>query len=135
VKKLNLPGLVIVLLFITALTQYADTKRNEAKQDTTKAHTSAKHKITVTGCLQNGDKPGDFLITGNDGNTWDVGSSTFRLDQLVGSKLTISGTPRRDAKVHEKKASKEGEIEKAAKKERVRDLRPTSIKLLSDSCK
>jgi hypothetical protein len=49
----------------------------------------------------------------------------------VGHQVTVTGSPTREAKAEEKK---EGQVEKAAGKEELGELRVTSFKMVSQSC-
>jgi len=75
-----------ILVSVTALAQDA-TKQDDTKQDSAKAapekqeQKAANHMRTVTGCLQKGDEPGEFSITGEDGKSWDLRSSAVKLDE------------------------------------------------------
>jgi lipid-binding SYLF domain-containing protein len=89
---------------------------------------------TVTGCLQRGDEPGEFSITGEDGKSWGLRSSSVKLDQHVGHQVTVAGTPARETKAEENKEQKEGQVEKASSKDEYRDLRVTTLKMVSDTC-
>jgi len=110
---------------------------DQAKQDSTKAvaqenqEKSASQTKTVTGCLQKGDQPDQFSITGEDGKSWDLRSSTVKLADHVGHQVTVTGSPTRETKAEEKK---EGQVEKAAGKEELGELRVTSLKMVSQSC-
>jgi lipid-binding SYLF domain-containing protein len=92
------------------------------------------HTKTVTGCLQKGDEPGEFSITGEDGKSWGLRSSSVKLDQHVGHQVTVAGTPARETKTEENKEQKEGQVEKASSKDEYRDLRVTTLKMVSDTC-
>ncbi len=138
-KKLILVSIVLALLVsLTALAQ--DTTKpsdDQAKQDNTKAapqesqEKSASKTKTVTGCLQKGDQPDEFSITGEDGKSWDLRSSTVKLAEHVGHQVTVTGSPTREAKAEEKK---EGQVENAARREELGELRVTSLKMVSQSC-
>ncbi len=138
-KRLMLVSIVLALLVsLTALAQ--DTTKssdNQAKQDNTKAapqesqEKSASNTKTVIGCLQKGDQPDQFSITGEDGKSWDLRSTTVKLADHVGHQVTITGSPTREAKAEEKK---EGQVENAAQKEALGELRVTSLKMISPSC-
>jgi len=99
-------------------------REDQAKQDYIKAK-------TVTGCLQKGDQPDQFSITGEDGKSWDLRSNTVKLADHVGHQVTVTGSPTREAKAEEKK---EGQVEKAAGKEELGELRVTNLKMVSQSC-
>jgi SH3 domain-containing YSC84-like protein 1 len=92
------------------------------------------HTKTVTGCLQKGDEPGEFSITGEDGKSWGLRSSSVKLDQHVGHQVTVTGTAARETKAEQNKEKKEGQVEKASSKEEYRDLRVTTLKMVSDTC-
>ncbi|MGA2859516.1 MAG: hypothetical protein ABSE40_21825 [Candidatus Sulfotelmatobacter sp.] len=138
-KKLMLFSIVLALFVsLTALAQ--DTTKpsdDQAKQDNTKAapqenqEKSASQTKTVTGCLQKGDQPNQFSITGEDGKSWDLRSSTVKLADHVGHQVTITGSITREAKAEEKK---EGQVENAAEKKELGELRVTSLKMVSQSC-
>jgi hypothetical protein len=140
VKKLMLVSLALALLVsLTALAQ--DTTKpsdDQAKQDNTKAapqenqeQKSASQTKTVTGCLQKGNEPNEFSITGEDGQSWDLYSSKVKLADHVSHQVTVTGPITREAKAE---PNKEGQAEKAAGKEEVGELRVTSLKMVSQTC-
>jgi hypothetical protein len=138
-KRLILVSIVLALLVsLTALAQNT-TKPNDdqAKQDNAKAapqenqEKATSETKTVTGCLQKGDQPDQFSITGEDGKSWDLRSSTVKLADHIGHQVTVTGSPTREAKAEEKK---EGQVENAARKEELGELRVTSLKMVSQSC-
>ena len=113
----------IVLALLVSLTALA--------QDTTKPTDDQSKTKAVTGCLQKGDQPDQFSITGEDGKSWDLRSSTVKLAEHVGHQVTVTGSPTRETKAEEKK---EGQIENAAGKEQFGELRVVSLKMVSQSC-
>src|SRR5712692_1455049 len=92
---------------------------------------SAGGETTVTGCLQKGDEADEFSITGEDGKTWGLRSSTVKLDQHLGHKVTVTGSSTHESKAEEKK---EGQVEKASSKEEYGDLDVSSLKMVSSTC-
>ena len=88
-------------------------------------------KTTVTGCLQKGDEPGEYSITGEDGKTYGLRSKAVNLSQHLGHKVTITGTLRPESAEKEK-----GEAEQHEKKEAAEagDIRVTDLKMVSDKC-
>ena len=56
----------------------------------------------VTGCLSKGDSAREFLLTGNDGSTWEVKSSRVALGKHVGHLITATGVVSH-AKMHNMK--------------------------------
>jgi hypothetical protein len=130
---------LLLALFVplTALAQSTPKPTDDqAKQDTSKtapetADKSASKTIAVTGCLQKSDQPEQFAITGEDGKTWDLRSTTVKLAAHVGHQVTLTGSPLRETKAEEKK---EGQVENAAGKQELGELRVTSVKMVSQSC-
>ena len=93
------------------------------------------HSQTVTGCLQKADASGEFSITGEDGKTWELRSTTVKLDQHLGHKVTVTGsTTHESAKTEKAEEKKEGQVENAGTKEEFADITVTSLKMVSDSC-
>src|SRR4029077_6377276 len=93
-------------------------------------------KVTVTGCLQKSDSPDEFAITGKNGKTWELRSKTVKLDEHVGHTVTVTGVRHHESKAEEAKEVKvEGKESKEAEAKEAGDLRVTSLKMVSDSCK
>jgi hypothetical protein len=114
----------IVLALLVSLTALA--------QDTTAKPSDDQSKTkAVTGCLQKGDQADLFSITGENGKSWDLRSSTVKLDEHIGHQVTVTGSPTREAKAEEKK---EGQVENAARKEALGELRVTDLKMVSPNC-
>ena len=93
---------------------------------------SAAGKTTVTGCLQKGDEPGEYSITGEDGKTYGLRSKAVNLSQHLGHKVTFTGTLRAESAEKEKGEAEEHEKREAAE---AGDIRVTSLKMVSDTCK
>jgi len=99
-----------------------------------KAEKSA-HTQSVTGCLQKGDEAGEFSITGEDGKTWGLRSTSVKLDEHLGHKVTVTGSTTHETKAQEKaEEKKEGQVENAASKAEYADLTVTSLKMVSETC-
>ena len=109
-----------------------DTAKTNAQEK--QAEKPAKGTMTVTGCLQKGDEVGEFSIAGEDGKVWGLRSSTVKLEDHLGHKVTVAGTASGESKAEAKKEKKEGEVENASQKEEYRDLSVTSLKMISDTC-
>jgi len=114
----------IVLALLVSLTALAQDTAAKPSDDQSKTK-------AVTGCLQKGDQADLFSITGEDGKSWDLRSATVKLDEHVGHKVTVTGSPTREAKAEEKK---EGQVENAARKEALGELRVTDLKMVSPNC-
>ena len=91
----------------------------------------------VTGCLSKGDSAHEFLLTGNDGSTWEVRSSRVPLAEHVGHTVTATGVVS-NAKMHNlKEDAKEAAKDSGMKKSDAEHghMTITEVKMVSDSCK
>ncbi len=118
IAKLAFWLIPIVCLSLGPITLTAQDKKAEKSQ-------------TVTGCLQKGDEAGEFAIKGEDGKTWGLRSTSVKLDEHIGHKVTITGSTTHETKAEEKK---EGQVENAGSKAEYADLTVTSLKMVSDTC-
>jgi hypothetical protein len=92
--------------------------------------------IKVTGCLQKGDAADEFAITGENGKTWELRSTSVKLGDHVGHTVTITGERRHETKAEEAKEEKSVPKEsKEAEAKEAGDLRVTSLDMVSESCK
>ena len=119
----------ILFVSLCPLVMHAQETAGQEKKEEKRAQ---KPLQNVTGCLQKGDEAGEFFITGEDGKTWGLRSSSVKLNEHVGHKVTVTGSTTRESKAEEKR---EGKAEKAAGKEEYGDLRVTSLKMISETCK
>ncbi len=111
----------------------------QAQEPAAPAKTTAKPThptTTVTGCLQKGDEADEFAITGENGKTWELRSRTVKLAEHVGHTVTITGVRHHETKAEEAKEAKtETKESKEAEAKEAGDLRVTSLKMVSDTCK
>ena len=131
-KKLLLVGFACTL-FVSLTAMGQTTKPDDPAAKPAPKMAAAAKETTVTGCLQKGDEAGEFAITGEDGKLFGLRSTTVKLEEHVGHKVTVAGTST-EAKADATKEKKEGTVEKAAAKEDIKDLNVTSLKMVSDSC-
>ena len=91
----------------------------------------------VTGCLSKGDSAKEFLLTGNDGSTWEVRSSKVALAEHVGHTVTatgvVSNATAHNVKEDAKDVAKDSGITKTNAEHG--HLTVTAVKMVSDSCK
>jgi hypothetical protein len=99
------------------------------------AKSEAKGNVTVTGCLQRGDDAGEFSIVARDGKTWDIHSTTLKLDSHLGHTVTVTGPRTQESKVQEKADEKREGVVRASSKEEYADLGVTGLKMVSETCK
>jgi SH3 domain-containing YSC84-like protein 1 len=123
--------------FLATLTKYTGAGKAEGEAVAarrTSPHNSVVHTKSVTGCLQAGDQPGQFSLTGTDGKVWALKSNAVKLDAHVGHEVTATGYAR-ETKRQESTQSKEGQVEQAASREDYGDLRVANLKMVSDNCR
>ena len=91
----------------------------------------------VTGCLSKGHSADEFLLTGNNGSTWEVRSGRVALADHVGHTVTATGVVT-NAKMHNlKEDAKDAAKDSGMKKtnDEHGHLTVTQVKMVSDSCK
>jgi hypothetical protein len=123
------------LISVSAFAQYGQESNAKPTAQESQEEKSAQGAKTVTGCLQKGDEPDEFSIKGEDGKVWGLKSSSVKLEEHLGHKVSVTGSVSEESKAEEKREKKEGEVEKAANKEEYGDIRVTALKMISDSCK
>ena len=91
----------------------------------------------VTGCLSKGDSASEFLLTGNDGSTWEVRSSRVPLAEHVGHTVTATGVVANATMHNMKEDAKEAAKDSGIKKSDTEHghMTVTKVKIVSDSCK
>jgi hypothetical protein len=101
---------------------------------------AAKEKAAVrdvTGCLAKGDSAKEFMLTGNDGSTWEVRSSKVDLAEHVGHTVTATGVVSNATAHNLKEDAKDAAKDSGMKKTDAEHghLTVTEVKMVSDSCK
>jgi hypothetical protein len=91
----------------------------------------------VTGCLSKGDSAKEFLLTGNDGSTWEVRSSKVALAEHVGHTVTATGVVSNATAHNMKEDAKEAAKDSGMTKTNAEHghLTITKVTMVSDSCK
>ena len=91
----------------------------------------------VTGCLSKGDDAKEFLLTGNDGSTWEVRSSKVALSKHVGHTVTATGVVSNATMHNMKEDAKDAAADTGAKKDNAEHghLKVTSIHSVGGSCR
>jgi hypothetical protein len=99
----------------------------------------AKEKADVrdiTGCLSKGDSANEFLLTGDDGSTWEVRSSKIALAEHVGHTVTATGVVS-NARMHNMKEDAKDVAKDSGMKKSAAEhghMKITDVKMVSDSC-
>jgi hypothetical protein len=93
----------------------------------------AASKETATGCLQKGDEANGYTLTTDDGKIWELQSTKVKLADHVGHKVTVMGAAAKGSDAMEKK--KESSETKETEGKEHGDLKVSSLKMVSESCK
>ena len=90
----------------------------------------------VTGCLSKGDSAKEFLLTGNDGSTWEVRSSRVDLAEHVGHTVTATGVVSNATMHNMKEDAKDAAKDSGMKTSGAEHghMKITDVKMVSDSC-
>ena len=91
----------------------------------------------VTGCLSKGDSAKEFVLTGNDGSTWEVQSGKVALAEHIGHTVTATGVVSNATMHNLKEDAKDAAKDSGATKtnDEHGHLTVTQVKMVSDSCK
>ncbi len=119
--------LCVVLAGLTsawALAQDTDAKSKDAVR-------------TITGCLTNGDSANEYLLTGNDGSTWEIhANNSVDLASHVGHTVAAKGVVS-NAKMHDmKEDAKDAAHDSGMKKSNTEHghLEVTHVRMVGESC-
>ena len=105
-------------------------------QDASSQSNSKSNVRTITGCLSQGDNANEFLLTGNDGSTWEVRSDKVTLAGHVGHTIAATGVVSH-AKAHNlKEDAKQAGADTGAVKQHAEHghMTITDVRMVSDSC-
>ena len=92
---------------------------------------------TITGCLTQGDNASEFLLTGRDGSTWEVRSSSVSLADHVGHEIQATGVVKNAAAHNMKEDAKDAASDAHMKKDNSEHghMTVTEVQMVSHSCK
>jgi hypothetical protein len=93
----------------------------QAPTEHPKHHGMKGSHVTVTGCLQKGDEANEYAITGEDGKKYGLRSTTVKLGDHVGHKVTVTGRVKKEAEKNEPSGESA-------------DLTVTKLQMVSESC-
>jgi hypothetical protein len=119
--------LVVILLAISVCWSMAQDSGDKGKADTR----------TVTGCLSQGDNANQFMLTGEDGSSWDVRSDSVDLSKHVGHEVEATGAVDHSKMHNMKEDAKDAAQDSGVKKNNTEHghLTVTDVRMVSDSCK
>ena len=102
--------------------------------------TDAKSKgevRSITGCLSKGDSTNEFLLTANDGSTWEVrGNNSVDLASHVGHTIEAKGVVSH-AKMHNMKEDAKDAAKDSGMKKNSSEhghLKVTDVRMVGESC-
>lgn len=135
ISKLSVLLIAAFFVALCPLAAQAQDATPQEGQQTTAQKPMHHHSMEVTGCLQKGDEAGEYMITGEDGKTYDLRSHAVKLSEHVGHKVTITGVRHHETKseeANEEKTEKD-QGNKAGATDHP-DLTVTRLKMISETC-
>jgi hypothetical protein len=128
--KLKMSSLLLglVLVVFTSLATFA--------QDADSASKSKSNARTITGCLSKGDSAKEFLLTANDGSTWEVRSDAVSLADHVGQTVAATGVVKNATAHNLKEDAKDAATDAHMKKDNAEHghMTITGVKTVDESC-
>lgn len=127
--KLHRVLLCLILVGLAASWAVAEDESSDSK--------SKSEVRTITGCLTKGDSADEFLLTANDGSTWEIhNSSAVNLASHVGQTISAKGVVSH-AKMHNmKEDAKDMAKDTGMKKDNTEHghFKVTDVTTVSESC-
>lgn len=127
--KLQRVLLCMILVGLAASWAVAEDESSDSK--------SKSEVRTITGCLTKGDSADEFLLTANDGSTWEIhNSSAVNLARHVGQTISAKGVVSH-AKMHNmKEDAKDMAKDTGMKKDNTEHghFKVTDVTTVSESC-
>jgi hypothetical protein len=105
-------------------------------QDTASDTKSKSATRTITGCLSKGDSSNEYLLTANDGSTWEVRSDTVSLADHVGHQVSATGVVTNATAHNLKEDAKDVASDAHMKKSNSEHghMKITDVQMVSTSC-
>lgn len=124
-------GKLLLVACFVLLASWLVVAQDSATDSKSKADTR-----TVSGCLSKGDSADEFLLTGKDGSTWEVRSSTVSLADHVGHTVSATGVVSNATMHNLKEDTKDVAKDAHMKKENAEHghMKITDVQMVSDSC-
>jgi hypothetical protein len=116
----------VLCLALVALAAFAGPAQAKSKSDVR----------TITGCLSKGDSAKEFLLTGQDGSTWEVRSSAVPLASHVGHTVAATGVVSNATMHNMKEDTKDMAKDSGMKKDSTEHghMKITDVKMVSETC-
>jgi hypothetical protein len=92
---------------------------------------------TITGCLSQGEDANQFVLSAEDGSTWDVRSDSVDLSKHLGHEVEATGAVEHSKMHNMKEDTKDAAQDAGVKKNNTEHghLAVTDVRMVSDSCK
>ncbi len=121
------------LLCMVALTLSASWLMAQDQMSDTKGKGDTR---TITGCLSQGDSANEYLLTGTDGSTWEVRSSSVTLADHVGHEVSATGVVKNNTAHNLKEDTKDAAADAHMKKNNTEHghMTITDVQMVSKSC-
>jgi hypothetical protein len=105
-------------------------------QDSSTDSKSKGDTRTITGCLSKASGADEYLLTGKDGSTWEVRSSTVSLADHVGHTVSATGVVSNATMHNLKEDTKDVAKDAHMKKDNAEHghMKVTDVQMVSDSC-
>jgi hypothetical protein len=105
-------------------------------QDSSSDSKSKAETRTITGCLSKASGADEYLLTGKDGSTWEIRSSTVSLGDHVGHTVSATGVVSNATMHNLKEDTKDVAKDAHMKKDNAEHghMKVTDVQMVSDSC-
>ncbi len=105
-------------------------------QEATSDTKSKSNTRTITGCVSKGDGSNEYLLTANDGSTWEVRSDAVSLGEHLGHTVAATGVVK-NATAHNLKEDAKDAAGDAHMKKNTSEhghMTITDVQMVSESC-
>jgi len=128
--EMKIRQMLVLLMFVLLGTWLA------AAQDAASDSKSKSDTRTITGCLAKGDNADEFLLTAQDGSTWEIKSSAVNLADHVGHTVAatgvVSNATMHNLKEDTKDVAKDAHMSKSNSEHG--HMKITDVQMVSSSC-
>jgi hypothetical protein len=128
---MNFRGLLLCSILLVFGISWAVAQDSTAMDSNSKSDTR-----TVTGCLTQGDSANEYLLTANDGSTWEVKGDSVPFAKHVGHTVTATGVVKNNTMHNMKEDTKGMAHDTGMKKNNAEHghLTVTDLQHVSESC-
>jgi hypothetical protein len=128
--KLKMSSLLLGVMLVAfgSIWTFAQTASSDTK--------SKSNTRTITGCLSKGDSAKEYLLTANDGSTWEVRSDAVSLADHVGHTVAATGVVKNTTAHNLKEDAKDAAADAHMKKGNSEHghMTITDVQMVSESC-